>query len=115
MVRLFTSLELENYQQIKGIIGKQYQPSSSGGIAHRPKAAASTKSRMANRLFQYGQGHLERGQPQGYWVLQRTFTKYRPFKKQLNVYIAPSGVQKHFCTISGNRSISKTIWGIRFQ
>ena len=29
--------------------------------------------------------------------------------------IALSGVQKHFCIISGSRDISKTIWGIRFQ
>ena len=29
--------------------------------------------------------------------------------------VALSGVQKHFCTISGNRGISKAIWGIRFQ
>ena len=29
--------------------------------------------------------------------------------------IAPSGVQKHFCTISESRGISKTICGIIFQ
>ena len=29
--------------------------------------------------------------------------------------IAPSGVQKLFCTISGSRDINKTMWGIRFQ
>ena len=30
-------------------------------------------------------------------------------------FIALSGVQKLFCTISGSRDIRKTIWGIRFQ
>ena len=29
--------------------------------------------------------------------------------------IGPSGVQKHFCRISGSRDISKTIFGIRYQ
>ena len=29
--------------------------------------------------------------------------------------LALSGVQKHFCMISGSWDISKTIWGIRFQ
>ena len=28
---------------------------------------------------------------------------------------ALSGVQKHFCTISGSQGISKPIWGIKFQ
>ena len=30
-------------------------------------------------------------------------------------FIAPSGVQKHFCTIAGSRGIRKKICGIRFQ
>ena len=29
--------------------------------------------------------------------------------------MAPSGVEKVFCTISGSQDIRKTIWCIRFQ
>ena len=29
--------------------------------------------------------------------------------------MALSGVQKHFCTISGSHGLSKKIWGTKFQ
>ena len=30
-------------------------------------------------------------------------------------FMSLSGLQKHFCMVSGSCDISKTIWGIRFQ